>query len=477
MERAVLNRKDNIKPRVKRFLEQTAGGRNPHDTLIFIDHEDNVRVMGIGEESRYGGAVTPSAPAAILSLPNGEKASKVYATRYNLYILATSGNVYATGNNTNGNCALAAGEGVVDVIKPTLTAIRNCKSIAIPTAFQYAVSVMFLTNDGRVFSAGFNQYGQLGDNTTTQSGNTGPRLTLGPGNTFGNPTATVVDVIGISGRDASSGNFAETYCAVLSDGTVWCVGYGGEGQMGNNTTTAINSLWRQVRYVTSDLAIQNVVRVFGNGYQGQGSVYALDSSNNLYAWGYNAQGQLAIGSTANASRATLSSINVLDVWCFNGVYGSIIVKRTDGKYYGAGHNLYGQIAVGDTANKSSFTEITSLTGKNIEQIYFCGPNAPHVWAKEVGINKIYGAGHNSQGQLGLYNTASAVTSFTEVPFNVTSPIIDIMPIYTNGIGGYTVILTADGQTYFTGQSRYNYAGDPDRNVLSFCQNTWNLVGG
>jgi len=475
MERAVLNRKDNIKPRVKRFLEQTAGGRNPHDALIFIDHEDNVRVIGNDIESRFGGAVNPYTPAAILSLPNGEKASNVYVTRFNMFILSTTGNVYATGNNTEGNCALPAGAGVVDVSIPTLTAINNCKKVILSSAAGTTYTAMFLTNDGLVYAAGRNQYGQIGDNTTTNTGNTGPKLSIGPGNPYGNPTVTVIDVVGVGSLPST--NVYQSFCALLSDGTVWCVGYGAAGQMGNNTTTAVNSLWRQVRYVTTDLPIQNVVRIFANSYEASSSFYALDSSSNLYGWGFNGQGQLGIGSITNASRATLSSSNVLDVWSFNGVSGSIIVKRTDNKYYGAGHNQYGQIAVGDTANKNTFTEITSLTGKNIEQIYFCGPNAPHVWAKEVGINKIYGAGHNAQGQLGLYNTATAVTSFTEVPFNVSSPIIDIMPIYTNGIGGYTVILTADGQTYFTGQSRYNYAGRPDRNVLSFCQNTWNLVGG
>ena len=476
MQTLVLSRKDNIKPRVKRFLEQSAGGRNPYDTLIFIDHEDNVRVAGDDIESRYGAAVNAYTPAATLSLPNGEKAAKVFATRFNLFIISTLNNLYATGNNTNGNCALPAGSGLADVIKPTLTAISNCKTVAVPTGHSMTASAMFLTYSGVVYSAGWNQYGQLGDGTQTQSGDTGPRLTLGPGNTYGNPTTTVVDVIGVGARDVSSGNWGDSFCALLSNGEVWCVGFGGRGQMGNNTTTDVNTLWRQVRYVTTDLPIQNVVRIFGSGAQAEGRFYALDSSGNLYGWGANGQGQLAIGTTGNVTRATLSSTNVLDVWPFTSIWGSLIVKKTDNQFYGAGHNGYGQLGVGDLINKSSLTLISSLSDKNIEQIYVCGPNAPHVWAKAANSNRIYVTGHNGQGQHGTYGTTQ-ITSFTEVPFNVSSPIIDIMPIYTQDIGGYTLILTADGQTYFTGQTRWNYAGDPARNVLSFCQNTAQLVGG
>lgn len=473
MQKLVLSRGQNIIPKVKRFVEQMAGGRNPFDCLVFIDTEDNVRAIGQDIQSRFSGAVDSYSPSAILTLPNGEKASKVYVTRFNMFILSTTGNVYATGNNTEGNCALPAGAGVVDVSIPTLTAINNCKKVILSSAAGTTYTAMFLTNNGQLYAAGRNQYGQIGDNSTTNTGNTGPKLSLGPSNTYGNPTVTVIDAVGVGSLPST--NVYQSFCALLSNGTVWCVGYGADGQMGNNTITAINSTWKQVRYVTTDLPIQNVVRIFGNSYEASSSFYALDSSSNLYGWGFNGQGQLGTGNTTSASRATLSSSNVLDVWSFNGVSGSVIIKRTDGKFYAAGHNLYGQLGVGDTANKTSFTEITSLNNKNIVQIFTGSGNAPCVFAKAAGTNQIYVTGYNGYGNCGVYNTTN-VTSYTEVPFNVTSPIIDIMPITTEGVGSYTLILTADGQTYFTGQSRWSYIGSPNRNETIFRKNTKYIVG-
>ena len=473
MQKLVLSRGTNITLKVKRFLEQSAGGRNPYDCLVFIDTEDNVRAIGQDIESRFGGAVDSYSPGVILTLPNGEKASKVYVTAYNMYILSTTGKVYATGNNTDGNCALPAGSGVVDVATPTLTAISNCSKVVISSARDATYTVMFLTNNGLLYAAGHNQYGQIGDGTVTNTGNTGPKLSLGPGNPYGNPTTTVIDAIGVGGYNV---NVYQTFCALLSNGTVWCVGRGDMGQMGNGTTTVTNSTWKQVQNQATSTALTNIVRIFGCSRHTGTSLYALDSSGNLYSWGYNSEGQLGIGSTTNATRATLASTNVVDAWPFNAVYGSIIIKKTDGKFYAAGHNVNGQLGVGDTANKTSFTEITSLNGKNIEQIFIGSGNTPCVFAKAAGTNQIYSTGANTYGNCGLYTTVASITSFTEVPFNISSPIIDIMPITTEGIGISTFILTADGNTYFAGQSRWSYVGEPARNEAIFRKNTKYIVG-
>jgi hypothetical protein len=149
---------------VQRALEQTPGGRNPFDSFVFIDSDDNVRTIGLNTESSSGTTGTDVyAPGYCACLPNKEKASKVYKTRYPYcLIIPANSNVYATGYNGNGNCALPAGSGIAAVIKPTLTAISNCSKVIQSTSINFSVSAMFLTYNGTVHSAGFNQYGQLG---------------------------------------------------------------------------------------------------------------------------------------------------------------------------------------------------------------------------------------------------------------------------------------------------------------------------
>jgi len=72
MQKLVLTRALNVKPKVKRLLEQSAGGRNPYDCLVFIDDNDDVRIIGDDVELRFGGVVNPYPPACVFPLPSGE---------------------------------------------------------------------------------------------------------------------------------------------------------------------------------------------------------------------------------------------------------------------------------------------------------------------------------------------------------------------------------------------------------------------
>ncbi|MDR2638247.1 MAG: hypothetical protein LBC09_00235, partial [Helicobacteraceae bacterium] len=72
---------------------------------------------------------------------------------------------------------------------------------------------------------------------------------------------------------------------------------------------------------------------------------------------------------------------------------------TDGKIYAAGDNEYGQLGLGDSgkgANGIAFTEVTSLKGKNITAIVAGGAHSLAL-AKN---GKVYAAGFNEYGQLG-----------------------------------------------------------------------------
>ena len=462
---------------IKKFPEYISGGRNPDDAIAFIDYNDNVRVAGLNTSSRFG-SVAPECPCIMLCLPNQEKADKLYATSRNMYIISQSKALYSTGLNGVGQCFLSAGGGVTDQIKPVATFFAsNCVKVAVSSDTS-PFSAMVILNDGNVWAAGENQYGQIGNGTTTDTGNTGPKLTLGPNNTFGNPTTPVADVVGVGSYDGT--NVPESYCALLTSGAVWCVGYGNNGEMGNGITTPINNTWKQVIRADNNAGLSNIVKIGGCGQDAGTSFYALDNTGNLWSWGYNVQGQLGVGNTTNQNKATqvipFGNSNIVDIFPMNGNYGSIIVKQSDKSYWSTGVNNYGQLGLGNTTNRNTFTRITSLDDKDIDMIYPAGYDATHVIALSRSTNRIYGTGYNGTGNLGLGNVTTPITSFTEVPFRPESPIIDIMPIRSAGVGNYTLILTADGNTYFAGQSRYCYVGKIDRNVPFFCKNTSYLVG-
>ena len=81
----------------------------------------------------------------------------------------------------------------------------------------------------------------------------------------------------------------ESHNTVLrSDSTVWAWGWNAYGQLGNGTT---NDSWVPVRVGT----LTNVVAISGRGYH----TLALKADGTVWAWGWNVYGQLGINSTAS----------------------------------------------------------------------------------------------------------------------------------------------------------------------------------
>lgn len=452
--------------------EDVGGGRRSYDSLVFIDKEYNTRAMGRTTSSKYG-PLNAYAPAVTLPLPNGEKAQKVYVTQYNLFIVSDTNKAYSTGRNGSGQCGIT-GQFNNNIGVPTEVSVSNVKKVAI-SGDEDCRTFMFLTNDGKVYSAGLNGRGQLGNGTTTSTNASGPVLSIGPGNVFGNPTFTVNDVIGISGDGY------ESFIALLSTGNVYAVGYGGTGQMGNGTTTATNTTWKQV-VVTGGLSpLSNVVKIKGSGANQYGSYYALTSDNKLYSWGYNGGGQLGDGTTVTKNQATLIDSSVSDFWVFTtsttgGTIGaSLFVKRLDGNIYACGLNNRGQLGIGSTSTQLTLTLCPNLVGKNIEKIYsgFHSLGASS-WAKVSGSNELYVTGFNNQYQQGMGDSTQR-TSFEIVSFKPKGVIIDMDSEYDSVVGGYTCVLTDDGNLYHTGQARWGFTSDSS--YRSFFSKVTNTVNG
>jgi alpha-tubulin suppressor-like RCC1 family protein len=97
----------------------------------------------------------------------------------------------------------------------------------------------------------------------------------------------LVGAIAVAGGDHYS-------LAVKSDGTVWAWGRNREGELGNGTNTESNlPVW------VSDLS--GVVAIAASPAQGPGHSLALKADGALWAWGYNAYGQLGDGGNRDSN--------------------------------------------------------------------------------------------------------------------------------------------------------------------------------
>ena len=127
-----------------------------------------------------------------------------------------------------------------------------------------------LLNDGTVVAWGYDNYGQLGDNSSVSSSV--------PVQVVDSTNLKLSGVIAIAaGLDHS--------LALKSDGTLWAWGYNGYGQLGLGTT------------VDSHVAVQVPGLTFLDGILAIGNHSVAFSRTGGWSWGQNTYGQLGVNST------------------------------------------------------------------------------------------------------------------------------------------------------------------------------------
>ncbi len=227
-----------------------------------------------------------------------------------------------------------------------------------------------LRSTGEASCWGWNDWGQLGDSSTSQrrspvavtgiadvvqvdAGNdhtcalhaTGAVSCwgrnhagqLGKGTTSTRETTPVL-VSGISNatRVAAGNDFS---CAVLDDGQAACWGYNIWGQLGNGTTSNQNPTPTNVSMITDAVAIE----------VGGKHACAVRASGAVSCWGYNDFGQLGNGTTTRSS----VPVDVAPLMDAAGIatgsgLGHSCAERANGAIDCWGYNIFGQLGTGST---------------------------------------------------------------------------------------------------------------------------------
>jgi len=134
-------------------------------------------------------------------------------------------------------------------------------------------SVCALLASGTADCWGFNQYGELGNGTTTTSD-------------------VPVAVLGVSGAKAVTGDYnGSGFCVVLSTGHMKCWGDNFYGELGAGTTAATSTVPVPVKNISTATA------VFG----GQAAFCTRLSTRHVDCWGSGATGQLGDGSVQSSN--------------------------------------------------------------------------------------------------------------------------------------------------------------------------------
>jgi len=167
----------------------------------------------------------------------------------------------------------------------------------------------------------------------------------------------------------------------------------------------------------------------------------VKNDGSIRGTGYNGGGQLGLGNTTD--RTSWTRLSLTDVKSVvGGRYHSMILKN-DGTVWVAGENNYGQLGLGDTTQRNSWTQISLTDVKSVD----CG-DYHSMLLKNDGT--VWGTGYNGGGgQLGLGDTTNR-NSWTQ------TSITDVKSVTCGN--NHTTILKNDGTVWSTGRNNYGQLG-------------------
>ncbi len=266
-------------------------------------------------------------------------------------------------------------------------ALTTAISLGTPNGYFSLISIgsnhfAAIKSDGTLWTWGDNQYGQLGQGDTTARDE---------------PTQ-----VGVLTTWSSVVCGADHTLAIKTDGTLWAWGRNDYCQLGNGADTTNDIIPTQVGAATTWSTLSAGLR----------HSVARRTDNTLWSWGSNTRGQCGQGVTDPVSSPTQVGVGTQWTSVVCGQYHTMALL-TDGvgviKLYTTGENEYGQLGQGNTTDKTTFTQVgVSTAWSDIAS----GPVAEHSFAKLSGI--WLACGRNLEGQLGMNNITSPVTSFTSI---------------------------------------------------------------
>ena len=341
---------------------------------------------------------------------------------------ASPGDPFAWGLNNFGQLGDGTStNGIVPVHVPRLP-----DAVAIAGGLDHSLA---LTSDGRLFAWGSNRSGQLGDGTFINRSVPVEVLQTG------------TPLIGRQVVAVAAG--VSHSLALTSDGKVFAWGLNSFGQLGDGSTFDSSV---PVAVDQSNLTGREVVAVSAGGNHN----LALASDGTVFAWGLNSSGQLGDGTTIN--RSVPVSVDTTATPLFNKIVVAVAagfghsLALSEGKVFAWGRNSEGELGDGTLTQRIAPVAVID-TGVLLNKIVVAVAGGfYHSLALDSDSN-VFGWGFNGSGQLGDFTTINR-----SVPIAVGLPGLTGVMAVAGGVG-HTLALKSDGTVFAMGRNSEGQLGD------------------
>jgi alpha-tubulin suppressor-like RCC1 family protein len=280
-------------------LTQVTSG---YDFTCALSSAGAVYCWGLGTSGQLGDDTTASSsvPVAVTTsgVLSGVTVRQISAGYAFACATADNGKVYCWGTGANGELGdNTTGSSSAPVAVDTSGVLSGVSLAQVSAGNRHACAV---STAGAAYCWGYNKYGELGDNSTTQAAA---------------PVAVTASETPMAGQALTSvAAGADFTCALSSHGTAYCWGDDGSGQLGNSS----------FRQSNVPAAVTDSGALYGTGLTSLTAGYdhpcAVNAAGSVFCWGGDGRARLgsnpaATGSVPAAAYSTrpLSSVPVIQV--------------------------------------------------------------------------------------------------------------------------------------------------------------------
>ena len=321
------------------YTQVAAGGAH----VLAIGSDQTVYSWGANNRGQLGnGSKTVQSLPKPVKGADGQpfKAVQVSAGLADSAAIDTQGRVYTWGSEHDNSYTYSTAKPTPTLAQDPEGSSQGLHAVQVSIKWSF---VMALDADGSIYTWGYNNWGQLGNNTTSSAYTTTPVTVPDPNDTGKRLQATRI----------SAG--ATHALAIGQDGTAWAWGANPDGRLGDGTQTR-RTTPKQVRNPKNSSQGFQVAQINAGMYHS----LAIDTNGLAWAWGWGYYGQL--GDNTGSSRYTPTRVSppagqgsagtgLTFVQISGGGVHSMAIGQ-DGNAYSWGSNASGQLGIEQSLTQS-----------------------------------------------------------------------------------------------------------------------------